>query len=144
MGWHECEYISREEAEKLGLRHAAFAQSSGDCTLAFQSGQSWTMPDMVFLYVELGWVPPRDFVDDVMNGQLIAERRQSSGTQIGYLNPKDNPLLKPFKVNVTLPVGFLEKLEAHFLQAAVQGNRRQTRALSPTSGLSSNLKPQAG
>jgi len=34
MGWHECEYISREDAKALGLRHADFANSSGDVTLS--------------------------------------------------------------------------------------------------------------
>jgi hypothetical protein len=131
MGWHECEYISREEAATLGLRHAEFAHSSGDFTLAFQSGRSWTMPDMAFLYLELGWVPPKDFMDDVMNSPLLTDRRQSTGTRIGYLNPTDNPLPKPFKINDALPTGFLEKLETHFLQAAVTGNRVQTRGASP-------------
>ena len=127
MGWHECEYISREDAKALGLRHADFANSSGDVTLSFQSGRSWVMPDMILLYVEIGWIPPQSFVADVINSQLVADRRiQFRGRSpeivpIGYLNPEDDPIPKPFKINDTLPDGFLGKLEAHVMQVSSMG-----------------------
>ena len=53
MGFHVCEYISKEQAEKMGLRNIDVLYSSGDVIMSFTSGNSWMMPDMARLYVEL-------------------------------------------------------------------------------------------
>ena len=133
MGFHLCQYLKNEEEGKsLGLRNMDAYRSSGDVTLCYASGRSWVMPDMVRLYVELGWVPPKEFVDDVMNSDVVdGDRRQTRGVPqkpqpVGYLNPKDNPLPRPFKVSDELPAGFLEKLESHMKLAAEMGYRGQT------------------
>ena len=116
MGFHKNEYISEEEGKQLGLRNMDTWRSSGDVTLSFSSGRSWVMPDMARLYVELGWVPPREFVDDVMNSLLVdsASRPQP----VGYLHAKNDPLPRPFKVSDELPKGFLQKLEGLMAEAA--------------------------
>ncbi len=133
MGWHQCEYITREEAEALNLRHKEFVTSSGDVTMSFHSGRSWVMPDMILLYVELGWVPPQDFIEDVMNSPLAAgDRRQTRSlskqpTPVGYLNPRENPIPKPFRINPRLPEVFLDRLEACYDQVCPFG-RDSTKA----------------
>ncbi|MEZ0224542.1 MAG: hypothetical protein ACAH83_08315 [Alphaproteobacteria bacterium] len=132
MGFHRCEYLTREEGEQLKLRNIDVIYSSGDVTLCFSSGRSWQMPDMARLYIELGWVPPKEFVDDVMNSVLTdGARRQTRGLPaapqaIGYLNPKDHPLPRPFAISEELPAGFLEKMEEHMKAAADMGHRIQT------------------
>lgn len=138
MGFHVCEYITREQAKEMGLRNQDVVYSSGDVIMTFASGQSWIMPDMARLYVELGWVPPQKFIDDVMNSELTSgERRQMRGassapTSVGYLNRKDHPL--PLKMSDKLPAGFLEKLEDQMKKASTMGHgfdgfsgRRQTK-----------------
>jgi len=138
MGFHICEYIERDEASQLGLRYATLCHSSGDVTLTFTSGRSWKMPHMILLYVELGWVPPKDFIDDVMNSTLGATRCEqyrsttfeSEPTHIGYLNPKDTPIEKPFKINNGIPKGFLCKLEEYMQVASHMRFRLKGEAVS--------------
>jgi len=117
MGWHECEYLTETEAKALKLKHVDVIRSSGDVTLSYSSGRSWRMPDMALLYVELGWVPPKEFVDDVMRSGIVKCNREqtrsvdSNVVSIGYLKPEKDPLPKPFKISGNLPEGFLENLE---------------------------------
>lgn len=137
MGFHACEYLSREEAEQLNLRNLKVFYSSGDVTICFDSGRSWRMPDMAPLYVELGWVPPQKFIDDIMNAKITAsQREQTFGVDtvepVGYINPKDNPLPRPFKVSDKLPAGFLDKLSACMEEAANFGFNRDRSGRSVT------------
>lgn len=145
MGFHVCKYLTREEAIDLGLRNVNVVHSSGDVTLWFDSGRGWRMPDMARLYAEIGWLPPQEFIDDVMTGKLDAvERVQTNAppkaVSIGYLDPQRDLLPKPFAKNPALPEGFLEKLEALMDQAAEMGfdaairggtGRLQTKGLNP-------------
>lgn len=141
MGFHVCEYLTRDEAAKLGFRHATQLYSSGDITLSFQSDRSWTMPDMALLYVEIGWVPPTAFIDDVMESPLVAGQRvqtrsvSAEPVKIGYLNARDSPLPRPFKISDKLPEGFLERLEALVTQASDMGNRVQTKSFQSKPGM---------
>lgn len=41
--------------------------------------QSFIMPDMATLYIKLGWEPPAEFINTVMNGKLVEADR--SGTR---------------------------------------------------------------
>jgi hypothetical protein len=68
------------------------------------------MPDMILHYIkDHGWLPPWEFIDDVMNHDLVGGRRlQTKGpmpqpVQIGYLK---GPYIQGL-----VPVGFVEKLE---------------------------------
>ncbi|MEZ0259616.1 MAG: hypothetical protein ACAH80_01315 [Alphaproteobacteria bacterium] len=134
MGFHRCEYMTREEAEKLNLRNKDVVYSSGDVTLCFSSGNSWVMPDMAKLYVEIGWKPPQDFINDVMNSKLVESNDDPTcGTRarpmaIGYLKPATDPLPKPFAINPDLPAGFLQKMEGLMKEAEDMGYRGQTRS----------------
>lgn len=124
MGFHLCEYITSQQAEELGLRNRHLIRSSGDVFMTFSSGRSWTMPDMAPLYIELGWVPPAEFIKDIMTNQLTAGIQVHTFSQpnfvpIGYLNPQDNPL--PLKMSSALPPGFLEKLETRMKEASTIG-----------------------
>lgn len=83
--------------------------SSGEPEIEFKNGHVWKMPDMILHYVsEHEWLPPEDFVDDVMYGTFVTGRRvQSKGgsqpVKVGYL---DGTYSKG-----AVPEGFLEKLE---------------------------------
>jgi hypothetical protein len=128
MGFHVCQYLDTSEACSLGLRYADCLCSSGDVTLHFGSGRSWLFPDMLPLYLELGWAPPMDFIIDVMSGPLLAKgQRGALPMRIGYLSPETHPLPRPFRPHRSLPAGFFEVLDGHLWQAQAQGNRWQTK-----------------
>ena len=127
MGFHICEYITQEQAQAMNLRNKDVLYSSGDVFMTFTSGHAWIMPDMARLYVELGWVPPQDFIQDVMTGTLMANTPGATRTQhiaIGYLNPKEHPL--PLRISDQLPPGFLEKLEGRMKEASAMGSAFKT------------------
>lgn len=131
MGFHVCEYISRDEATALGLKHANRAHSSGDVEMAFSSGRQWRMPDMALLYVELGWLPPAEFIQDVMSGVLLGSfDRRKPFERVGYLAPEATPLPKPYGFHPDLPEGFLDLLETFEAQAIKQGQRLQTKSVA--------------
>lgn len=87
MGFHVCEYC-----EQKGITISRGNTSSGDVIMEFASGRSWIMPDMIIHYVrDHGYLPPREFCEDVMSGNLIAGKRlQTKGitspTKVGYLS----------------------------------------------------------
>lgn len=118
MGFHLCEYCewSKRNSKKFPIT------SSGDVTMVFDSGHTWTMPDMILHYVaDHQWLPPALFIADVMNGKLVAgERLQTKGDpihheSIGYLSGA-------FETG-EVPVGFIEKLEALMKQSDEMGQR---------------------
>ncbi len=130
MGFHVCEFLTREEAAAKGFKHLDVFFSSGEVTLHFASGRSWKMPDMATLYIELGWLPPVEFIEDVLGGNLIGGERQQtrSATQpisIGYLNPRDNPL--PLVQHPGLPADFSDTLSALMQRADRSGYRAQSK-----------------
>jgi hypothetical protein len=149
MGYHACEYLSREEAIERGLRHIGGFHSSGDVSLAFDNGRHWMVPDMALLYVELGWLPPRDFIDDIMSGTQIGmaayqerfcPKDTTSAAKIawykgnvraaGYLSPETDPLPRPFALHPALPAGFLERFEERMDAACKSGDRQMTMSAS--------------
>lgn len=121
MGFHVCEYC------KPGARNRYPNTSSGDVTLVFESGRIWEMPDMILHYVaDHGWLPPAEFVDDVLRGQVVSGNRLQTKsvvapTRIGYLSGQYR--------QGAVPRGFVEKLESLMLQAARMGERRQYRGM---------------
>jgi hypothetical protein len=132
MGFHACEYLSYDDAQQRGIKHIDCFLSSGDVTLNFSSGNSWEMPDMAPLYVELGWVPPQAFINDVMNNKLTAgERLQTRGMsvkeKIGYLSPSTHPL--PLVRNTSISEDFSNKLAQLMREAGNLGNRAQTKGI---------------
>ena len=123
--------------------------SSGAVTLKFNSGRSWEMPDMLPLYVALGWTPPQEFMDDVMNSALLAGGRvqtrsiEAKPMALGYLRKTPDESGTPASEIVpelpgtlasNLPEGFLTKLTQTMQQAKLGGGRVQTRGLSGQSG----------
>lgn len=120
MGFHTCEFCKDGEKGKYPNT------SSGDVTLNFSSGNSYVMPDMILHYVfDHGWVPPKRFIDDVVNGKVLSsDRTQMRGggpVAIGYLK-------EPFGAG-NVPEGFIEKLEVLMAVASQSGNRLQTKSL---------------
>ncbi len=126
MGFHRCEYISREEAEAKGLKYAKYTSSSGDTIINFQSGRSWQFPDMAALYIELGWVPPKEFIEDLQSGEILDSTRmqtKSMTRRVGYLSPEKDPL--PLERNPMVPEGLEDKLADIISKASDFGARRK-------------------
>lgn len=120
MGFHVCEYC------KKGQKNKHHNTSSGDVTLHFGSGRSYVMPDMILHYVvDHGWVPPGEFINDVMNDKVVeSDRVQMRGCgskAIGYLKGK-------FETG-SVPNGFVEKLAILMAAAEQNGYRLQTKSL---------------
>ncbi len=120
MGFHACEFC------KDGQKGRYPNTSSGDVTLNFSSGNSYVMPDMILHYVfDHGWVPPKRFIDDVINGEATSsDRMQMRGSglvSVGYLK-------ESFETG-SVPEGFIEKLEILMVAASQSGNRLQTKSL---------------
>jgi len=121
MGFHVCEYCPS------GGQGRYSHLSSGDVTLIFDSGRAWEMPDMILHYVaDHNWQPPADFVDDVMNHQLVGGQHPQTKslaipTKIAYLSGSftEGPV----------PKGFIEKLESLMYKAAREGHRVQYRGM---------------
>lgn len=130
MGTHQCEYVSFEDAIRLG-KLAGLDQKEipnyyhsggfgGDIIMLFDSGNAWVLPKMAALYLALGWVPPEGFMNDIMKSNLVKPVRvlpesmvpkdmdRTSITlakEIGYLSPEADPL--PLQVSSQLPPGFI-------------------------------------
>ncbi|MBI3632424.1 MAG: hypothetical protein HY225_03175 [Candidatus Vogelbacteria bacterium] len=135
MGFHLCSFcatgfdMGRNKYSKI---------SSGDVNLTFENAHKWVMPDMILHYVgDHHWLPPANFVDDVMNGELVeCDRIQTldigtdkiyNGTRVGYLS--GNILL-----DSVVPDGFLDMLEFLMKIAGASGmrvvtNRRVSKGL---------------
>lgn len=119
MGFHVCEYCKPESENRFSN------MSSGDTTLTFSSGRTWMVPDMILHYVvDHGWLPPQEFIGDVMNSKLIGGHRDQTKSpdvqHIGYLSGN-------FEQG-EVPEFFVEKLESLLNQAARSGNREQYRS----------------
>ena len=125
MGFHVCEYCGWDPQPKPLFSHL----SSGDVTLVFDFGRMWEMPDMILHYVaDHNWQPPAEFIDDVMNHNLVAGQRAQTKsptrpTRIAYLSG-------PFRTG-PVPAGFVEKLESLMKQVAEMGKRVQYRGFEP-------------
>ncbi len=106
MGQHGCKH-------HLCLAHSGgfkySDQSSGDNYLVNSKGVTYKFADMLPHYMEHGYKPPKQFVNDVMNDRIVDGRRsQTRGdgqvVEFGYLEP-------PFDTSgEELPAGFEEKL----------------------------------
>jgi hypothetical protein len=119
VGFHICEYCGSLSGRE-GNRFSHL--SSGDTVLAFDSGRTWRVPDMILHYVaDHMWLPPQDFVDDVMNSELVEKKfgQERMSISVGYLQG-------PFEEGV-VPTGFVERLQRLMKKAADQGNRMQFR-----------------
>lgn len=121
MGFHVCMFCRGNKESKYPIT------SSGDVTLHFDSGRSYVMPDMILHYIaDHHWAPPKEFIEDVMNGGIVAsDRRQTrscnSLVSVGYLRDT-------FKEG-RVPDGFIEKLEILMAAASQNGDRLQTKSL---------------
>lgn len=113
MGFHVCEYC-REET------------SSGDVTLAFDSGRTWVVPDMILHYVaEHGYQPSAFFVHDVTRETLRSGSRSQTK---GVTEPiREGYLSGPFPSGA-VPEGFFVALWRVMRQAERGGRRVQTRS----------------
>lgn len=124
MGFHICQWCGDLNTDRSNrFSHL----SSGDVTLYFRSGNKWQMPDMILHYVaDHGWVPPLEFIDDVMNseyagGERIQYRSMTFPVRIGYLTEDFVP--------GEVPEGFVEKLLYLMSSAANDGHRLQTKGM---------------
>jgi hypothetical protein len=77
MGHHKCSYVDYDTALKIGVSAGLASEevkeayfSSCETILEFASGNNWMFPDMLPLYVALGYRPDQPFVDDVVSGTL--------------------------------------------------------------------------
>lgn len=119
MGFHTCPY------GPCTKRYSNL--SSGDVTIKFDSGRTWEMPDMILHYVaDHKWLPPADFIDDVMNrqfagGERLQTKSATTPTKVGYLSG-------PFETG-EVPENFVEKLESLMRQASESGDRKQYRGM---------------
>jgi hypothetical protein len=129
MGFHICGMCGDKGRVPEHLLYSN--HSSGDVTLVFQSGRAWVMPDMILHYVaDHGWVPPAEFIADVMESELAEGRRiqtrsiQSSDkpTQVGYLTDE--------VIAGVAPDGFVRRLEELMLKAGQMNMRVQTKGMS--------------
>ena len=73
MGSHTCEYITREQAQKMNLRNLDDFDSSGETIMEFSSGRTWIMPDMVRLVVSY---PFRLIFDGTREFRFVPENTQ--------------------------------------------------------------------
>lgn len=114
MGFHVCEYCETET-------------SSGDVRLAFDSGRTWQVPDMILHYVaDHGFQPDPFFVHDVLHATLSAGGRMQAKSaappiRVGYLSGN----FPRGAVNET----FFLRLWQVMRQASRQGHATQTRGL---------------
>ncbi|MBI3633670.1 MAG: hypothetical protein HY226_05255 [Candidatus Vogelbacteria bacterium] len=112
MGFHICGFCD----SGFDMGENRFSKiSSGDVNLTFENGHKWVMPDMILHYVgDHNWLPPTDFVKDVMNDELAeCDRSQTrssctskiyDGERVGYLRGRVLP-------GGVVPEDFLEQLE---------------------------------
>lgn len=125
MGFHECHLCDNGK----GPKQPVYPQhSSGDVTLAFRSGTIWVMPDMILHYVaDHGWVPPTEFVTDVMESELAAGHR----VQYRSFQPSSKPIrvgyLTGDVIAGAVPEGFVHQLERLMQQARQMGMRDQSK-----------------
>lgn len=127
MGFHVCGMCDDKE-----LEHALFSKcSSGDVTLAFQNGRAWVMPDMILHYVaDHGWMPPVEFITDVMEGELAGGRRVQTRSIQPLVEPVRVGYLTEEVVAGAVPDGFVQRLEELMLQAGKMSMRVQTKGMS--------------
>lgn len=128
MGFHRCEFCPHFAGTTLFQN-----TSSGDVNLTFTNGNRWVMPDMILHYVaDHNWLPPREFVEDVMRGELADSGRVQTrsmntiadilrGNRVGYLAGSYE--------QGSVPTGFVERLELLMRQAKDTGGRAQTKGL---------------
>ena len=123
MGSHWCELCDGSYNNSGNLFPKT---SSGDVNLTFKNGHKWVMPDMILHYVaDHKWQPPQEFVEDVMNGELLrCDRTQTRdmGFEVGYLSGEIIPGVVPEK--------FIENLESLMEIAAGFGMRAQTKGIN--------------
>ena len=123
MGSHWCELCDGSYNNSGNLFPKT---SSGDVNLTFENGHKWVMPDMILHYVaDHKWQPPQEFVEDVMNGELLrCDRTQTRdmGFEVGYLSGEIIPGVVPEK--------FIENLESLMEIAAGFGMRAQTKGIN--------------
>lgn len=119
MGFHVCAYCND-------------AASSGDVMLKFKTGRTWIMPDMILHYItEHHFMPDNDFIDDVINGELVdAGRYQTKSinepVQVGYLS---GPSFNTWSNADNDKAKFFLQLWRHIQAAVHTGSRRQTRGM---------------
>jgi len=90
MGFHIC------PKPKLGFTHGNeepfFSDhSSGDNTLTFSNGNAWAFPDaLVYYIIDCGWMPPKEFIQDIMNVDASKEEVKLDRIQTKGLNMPGN------------------------------------------------------
>lgn len=108
MGFHVCEWCrtSPPRSEEMQFSHL----SSADVTISFSSGRTWQFPfaGLPHYVTYHGYLPPADFIDDVVNGTPEAGQfiqTKSLPMMVGYLQYPQMP-------EGVVPAGFIEKLTA--------------------------------
>ncbi len=129
MGFHVCSACKKAGVDIWAQTlNKEAPTSSADARLNFANGRCWIFPYKGLPhYVRYhNFQPPKEFVEDVMTGQLhtVDIVITSTPTSIGYLEDPDQAPQGP------VPEGFLDKL--HALVADVNSGRgsgyfRQTR-----------------
>ncbi len=85
-----------------------YKESRGEIKLTFRSGRTWILPGLALHYIaDHGWLPPRDFMHDVMHSEIAAVAEM----KILLIPIRIGNLGNSFRVGDT-PPGFLEKLES--------------------------------
>lgn len=108
MGQHGCKHPLCL-VQSGGFKYTN--QSSGDNFFVNAVGVTYKYPDMLLHYMEHGYKPPKEFVDDVMNNRIVDGRRSQTRSvgkviEFGYLEP-------PFDFETSddkLPEGFEDVL----------------------------------
>lgn len=131
MGFHVCAACKKAGVDVWAQTLDKEAPtSSADVRLNFANGRCWVFPykGLPHYVKHHNFQPPKEFVEDVMTGQLHTAGvvMTTDPTSIGYLEDPQLALQGP------VPEGFLEKL--HALVAQVNSGRgsgyfRQTRGL---------------
>lgn len=118
MGFHVCEYCDSNPET-----------SSGDVTMNFDNGHSYEAPDMLVHYVrDHEFQPPQQFVDDVLNTELVSGGRVQTRSPIGA-EPDRIGYLSGEYFKGPVPDSFVEKLERVMkLAADLTGGRTQTKS----------------
>ncbi len=100
MGFHACQFCFPQgfgSGSMKSDKDMAFGPySSADVTLSFKSERKWEFPHTGLLHyiTEHGYLPPSDFIDDVMNGEVLEgqfAQTKSPATRVGYLTEPGFP-----------------------------------------------------
>jgi hypothetical protein len=111
MGWHDCIYC------KPGQKNEYINTSSGDIILKFASDNIWQVPDMILHYMrDHGWMPPPDFINDVLYSNLTGGSRyqtRSAGGDYFRLEVGAEPIgyLTQNFISTPVPYYLVQKLE---------------------------------